>query len=239
MMGDPERFGKAWFKRLAGSAAVPALGAQTAQAVDPYMRDAQTIVDAIKNRVPVLSQSLPVKRDVWGEAIERGDSIGPDLLSPIYATQLSKDPVNREVARLRVPLSQPKRYMKADGKRVDLTPQQYDELLQLSGPPAKQYLRGVLDTPEWKSMRDDERAEFVKEAMKEFRVIGRAALKERYPELAGADANEGAVPLQGMELLETLKDYKQGDGEKVGSLKGIVPPEYVAPPPPHGYVLRR
>jgi hypothetical protein len=235
MLSDPERFGRAWTKRLVGSAAVPAIAAQSAQAIDPHMRDAQTIVDAIKARVPVLSQSLAVKRNIWGEAIERGDSLGPDILSPIYATQMSTDPVNRDVARLRVPLSPPKRFMKIGGQRVDLTPEQYGELQQLTGQPAKQYLGGVIGTPEWQQMSNDERAVFVKEAMKEFRAMGRASLEERYPELAGADANEEAVSSAGMNLLATLKGAPRKGEAKPRSHKGIGPPEYITPPLPAGY----
>lgn len=50
----------------------------------------------------------------------------------------------------------------------------------------------------------------------------RASLKERYPELAGADANEDAVAPKGNVLLRTLKEYQTAAGAK--SLKDIVPP---------------
>jgi hypothetical protein len=59
VLSDPERYGKNYVQRLASSMAVPALLSQTAQAIDPNMRDARTIMDAIKARVPVAGCPLP------------------------------------------------------------------------------------------------------------------------------------------------------------------------------------
>ena len=195
VLTDPERYGKAYLQRLAGSMAVPSLVNQAAQASDPYMRNARSIVDAIKARVPVLSETVPMRRDVWGEPVERGTSLGPDIASPIFTKRISDDPVRQEIARLGVPLSTPPRYLKVRGKRFDLTPGQYDELVQLSGKPAKQYLDDYMRTAEWQGMPDDQRVEFVSETLKEFRSAGREALKERYPEFSGGAATtKGADP---------------------------------------------
>lgn len=214
-LSDPERFGPAWSRRLAGSAAVPAIAAQAAQAIDPHLRDARTILDAVKARVPVVSEGLPVRRNVWGEPIKRGASVGPDLISPIYSSPISSDPVKQEVARLRVPLSMPKRFMRVDGNRVDLNPQQFDELVQLSGQPAKSYLDGFVRSRDWQLMSYDERAEFIKEKMKDFRADGTEALKQRYPELVGVGTtrgSKGALPPlpPGFQLQATRKPKPPG-----------------------------
>jgi hypothetical protein len=214
---------------------VPAVAAQAAQAIDPHLRDARTILDAVKARVPVISESVPVRRNVWGEPIERGNSVGPDLLSPIYAKQVSADPVRREIGRLRVLLSMPQRFLRIEGQRVDLTPEQYDELVQLSGQPAKKYLDQEVRSPAWRQMRDDERAEFVKETMEEFRAAGRDALKARYPELGeGLAPDDAPAPPPGFGTSRATKAVQL----KPKSLKEIVPPEMIAapPPPPPGYI---
>ena len=100
VLTDPERYGKAYLQRLAGSMAVPSLVNQAAQASDPYMRNARSIVDAIKARVPVLSETVPMRRDVWGEPVERGTSLGPDIASPIFTKRISDDPVRQEICLL-------------------------------------------------------------------------------------------------------------------------------------------
>lgn len=193
MLSDPDRFAPSWFRRLGGSLAVPSLLNQTAQAIDPNLRDARTMADAIRARIPVVSEGLPVRRDVWGEAIERGSSLGPDLVSPIYTTSIKDDPVRKEVARLGVPLSMPQRFIRVDGERVDLTAEQFGEMAQLSGQLAKRYLDEFIGSDEWRSMRDDERVEFVSDTLSEFREAARAALKERHPELGGSSASEPAA----------------------------------------------
>jgi hypothetical protein len=49
------------------------------------------------------------------------------------------------------------------GKRIPLDAQQYGELVQLSGQPAKQALTQALKSPEWKAMGDEDRRQFVKD----------------------------------------------------------------------------
>jgi hypothetical protein len=186
VLSDPERYGRQYFQRLAGSLAVPALASQTAQALDSDLHDARTVMDAIKARVPVLSESVPVRRNVWGEPVGNGDALGPDIVSPFYASTVKSAPINQEIARLRVPLSMPRRYLTIEKRRVDLSPEQYDELVQLSGKPAKQALEQAIASPEWRSMDDAERIELVKDTMADFREAARAVLIERHPELAGS-----------------------------------------------------
>lgn len=68
--------------------------------------------------------------------------------------------------------------------------------MQLSGQPAKKYLEGVIGTRDWQMMRDDERVEFVKDTLKQYRETARETLKERHPELAGADVTDSPqVPM--------------------------------------------
>lgn len=194
VLSDPERYGKHYVQRLAASMAVPAIASQTAQTLDPNLHDARTIMDAIKARIPVVSKSVPVRRNVWGDPIKAGDSVGPNIVSPFYASAVSKDPLNREIARLQAPLSMPQRSVMVAGKRVPLTPSQYDEYVQLSGKAAKSYLEQFITTPEWKAMTDDERRDEVKGALEDFRGAARDELRTNYPELNG---DGGASPQAG------------------------------------------
>jgi len=234
VLSDPERYGDAYFRKLAGSMAVPAIASQAAQAADPHMRDARTIVDAIRARVPVLSEGVPVRRNVWGDPVERGESVGPDFLSPIYSTRVKPDALSQEVARLRVPLTLPKRHLIVGGKKIDLDAKEYGELVQLSGRPARTYLEGYIQTPDYLALSDLDRVEFIKEAMSEFRKAGRDAIKGRYSSLGGgiAPGDRKALP-PGFEPERGTRASKL----KPKSLREIVPPEMIggAPLPP-GFV---
>jgi endonuclease YncB( thermonuclease family) len=186
VLSDPERYGKHYVQKLAASMAVPAIASQTAQALDPNIRDARTIMDAIKARIPVVSQSVPVRRNVWGEPVKAGNAIGPDILSPFYASAINPSPLNQEIARLRAPLSMPQRAIRIEGKAVNLSPPLYDEFVQLSGQPAKKYLEQQIRTRDWRSMNDEDRRQFVKDTLAEFRDTAREELIKRHPELGGA-----------------------------------------------------
>ncbi|MFP5328862.1 MAG: thermonuclease family protein [Alphaproteobacteria bacterium] len=219
VLSDPERYGKNYVQRLAGSVAVPSLVNQASQSTDEYLRDARTILDGIKARVPVLSESVSPRLNVWGEPIERGNSVGPDLVSPFYAKQASRDPMKREMARIRAPLSMPQRAIFVDGKRVKLTQEQFARYVQLSGQPAKQYFSEFIKSPVWKHMTDDERREEVKESLAGFRDAARDELKRLYPELRGKSLPPPPA------------------GARAAKSSNAAGDEFVIPPPPDGFEL--
>ena len=194
VLSDPERYGRNYFQRLISRMAVPALLNQTAQATDPNLRDARTIMDAIKARVPVLSQSVPARLNVWGEPIANGDAVGPDIVSPFYASRASNDPVKQEMARIRAPLSMPQRSLTVNGKKVELTPEQFADYVHLSGSAAKTWLDSYIKSDEWRAMSDDERRDAVKDGFKDFRDAARDELKRHYPELQGSVGEAPPVP---------------------------------------------
>lgn len=190
VLSDPERYGKTWVQRMAGTAAAPPIIGNAARASDPDVRHVNSVLDAIKNRVPVLSRDLEARRDVWGEPIKRGSGAGQgpvagtlNYINPVYYSRESRDPLRREVARLRAPLSMPQRFLRIGKENRKLTPEQYGAYVELSGKPAKQYLDEFIKTREWRAMGDDERREHLKETLTEFRDIARGELKRRYPEL--------------------------------------------------------
>jgi endonuclease YncB( thermonuclease family) len=185
-LSDPERHGASWASRLAASGAVPAIVAHAAGSMDPELRDARTILDKIKQRVPGLSSNIEARRNVWGEEIKKGDSFGPDFLSPIYTSQVDTSPLMREVARLNAPLPMPQRKLTVDGKQVELTPEQYSYYVQLSGKPAKKYFEDMLDSRRWQRMSDEHKREFMKKKLEGFRATARGQLKDMFPELQSA-----------------------------------------------------
>lgn len=185
-LSDPERHAASWASRLAASGAVPAIVAHAAGAMDPEMREARTLLDKIKQRVPGMSRNIEARRNVWGEEMKKGDSFGPDFLSPIYTSKADASPLMQEVARLKAPLSMPQRTITVDGKRVELTPEQYSYFVQLSGKPAKKYFEEMIDTRRWKRMDDEHRREFMKKKLEGFRATARGQLRDMFPELQSA-----------------------------------------------------
>ncbi len=147
-LSDPERFGKAWAQRLAGSAAVPSIAAsgcpgngsphagcsdhlRRGQGAHPLSPEACRCGGTFG-----VSRSSAATR--WGRTSSRR-SIQSNSV-PIPCETRDWPPA--------VPLSMPQRFARIDGQRVDLTPEQYDELVQLSGRPAKAYLDQQVRSPE-------------------------------------------------------------------------------------------
>lgn len=153
------------------------------------------MLDGLKNRLPGLSHDLAARRNVWGDEVKRGSGAGQGLsgaaynfVSPVYTTTISRDPLMQEVAKLRAPLSMPQRTITSGGEKRKLTPEQYSYYVQLSGKPAKAFLSGYIQTQEWQSMGAEDRREFLKETMEDYRKSARDELKRMYPDLeSGGD----------------------------------------------------
>lgn len=110
---------------------VPNFFARASSAEDDYLREARSVLDAVKRRIPELSEDLPVKRNILGEPVTPPSGYLPftDTLSPGMAQRISRmvspaafskevdDPVKQEIARLSYGFSLPSK----DFGGVDLT----------------------------------------------------------------------------------------------------------------------
>jgi hypothetical protein len=80
---DPDRYGQRWVQNYVSSF-VPNALAQAARRQDPYSREAKTVIDAIKSKIPGLSETLPPRRDIWGEPIPNQEAVGGKAVTGIY-----------------------------------------------------------------------------------------------------------------------------------------------------------
>lgn len=168
----------AWGRRL-GSSVVPAFVAQYAQSQDPYIREAKTLTDAIKARVPGWSETLLARRDVFGEKMMREGALGPDIASPFFVSEVKDNPVAREMLEIGYYPSMPGRKLAGH----ELTAQQYDRYVELSGKTATTVLRAAIAKPSWKRMSRDDKEETIRKEFSEARKMARAKLKREWPEL--------------------------------------------------------
>lgn len=105
-----------------------AMGA-TARELDPVMREVNSVLDAFKAKVPGYSDTLPPRRNLFGEPIVLGGGLGPDMITPIYTNTAKHDPVTEELVRLQLPLSMPSKSIEG----VPLDPLEYDAYVVLQG----------------------------------------------------------------------------------------------------------
>jgi len=125
---DPDRASLRYLQNLAGTL-VPTGVAQIERLVDPELRNVRTILDGIRQRIPGYSDSLPPRRNFWGEPIVMPAGFGPDILSPFYISKGKNSPIDKELFRQKNPLSMPRKVQNLQGVEVELTPQEYDNLL--------------------------------------------------------------------------------------------------------------
>jgi hypothetical protein len=175
---DPERYGANWLRRQAG-AVVPNIVGQTAQAYDPYLREARSMLDEVKSKVPGLRETLPIKRDSFGRPIKREGSIGPDILSPIYKSTHKNDGVADELVRLNLPIRRPSKEIAG----VELKAEEYGKLQELSGGYIKIALSKVMTDPRYNRLDDEDKRDLLTKMMIKPRAAGRIATVRFYDDL--------------------------------------------------------
>jgi len=186
-IGDPQRYGDSYTRRLAGSLTTPAASSQLAQTIDPTLREARTVLDAIRARVPGASKSLLPQRDVWGEPIVREGGLGPDLVSPLPVSTDRDDAVTREAIAAGAVIGKP--------QRKDMSDAEFNEFVRIAGQTMKQAMQAHIADPAWKSMAVEDRRSVFDQEKKAARKAAREALSGAREESTVPPLPDGATRL--------------------------------------------
>jgi Ca2+-binding EF-hand superfamily protein len=149
-MRDPGRFLPKFLKSLAGSV-VPSAVAGVASALDPDIREARTILDKIKSRIPGMSQGLPGQRDVFGEAREKGGAFLSRLVSPVEVSKQKNDAIESEMERLKIFPSMVDRKIKGR----ELSPKQYEHYVKYAGELSRSWIGDLIKDEFYKDLPDE------------------------------------------------------------------------------------
>jgi hypothetical protein len=181
-LDDPDRYGGSYVRNLIGNISVPySIGMrQLATRVDPYARQARTILDEIKSGIPFESETLFPRRDIWGEPVLNREFSG------VYATRLQTDPVNQAMLNLHVWPAPVKR----DIRGVQLTDQQYDDYARIAGRLAKQQTHMVVASPAFAAMPDGIKHNALESAISSARQTAESYVMMHNPSIIKA-ATEG------------------------------------------------
>lgn len=156
-MSEPDRFGANFAQGLAGSMVPGAVG-QVAQWTDPYVREINSIGDAVKNRIPGMRTDLFMVRDPFGEPIAGKERVGG--ITPIAVRDMSQDKVRIEASRLHVSVAKAPKNIQLPSMgdhelgKVDLTPAQQDVFATTEGKLAYEQLNKVVNSVYWDSKPD-------------------------------------------------------------------------------------
>lgn len=161
---DWEHYGRGFTNGLVGSF-VPGILGQTARMEDELDREARTAFTSLQSRIPFMREDLLPKRDRWGEPVIARE------WGPAQVRAVNDDPVNQAMLNLGINVAQPQR--KIGG--IELTEQQYDDYVRLSGRMAKNFLDGLV-TAEFRTMPPGVQVDVIKSMIESSRAMARAAL---------------------------------------------------------------
>lgn len=167
---DPGRYGEGYLRSLASGFVPYSVGlAQMARAQDPYSRQARTVMDSIKAKVPGLSETLFPRRDIWGEPMPNRDAVGAKGLTAIYESQMSHDPVNQAMLNLGIAPAPVERKI----RNVELTDQQYDDYSRIAGRATKMRLDAIVNSPTFQTWPNEVKHYAISEIIRGCREMAR------------------------------------------------------------------
>lgn len=168
-ISEPERYGQYFLESLAGTV-VPTGVAQVAKAVDPTLRETETVIDHIKSRIPGQSQKLPPRVDRWGKEIKREGGFAANLISPVWVSTDVSSAVDDELRRLNV---FPGRVSKEKAGGGKIEPEPYSKMLKEIGPKVYNTLDTFIKSDVYKDLSDELKKKQVESIISAMRRIGR------------------------------------------------------------------
>jgi len=172
-LSDPDRYGDKYVQRFLTSV-VPSFVRRAASAVDPTLRKTENVKEAFQSRLPYLSKALLPRRDIFGREIEYEGNIFSRFILPIGISTESKDPVDKELIRLKIYPNMPSD--RVSGEK--LTPEQYDQYAKESGEMAHKILidyAGV-GKKRWERLPDFIKEDIIKNSIRSARDFTRKRL---------------------------------------------------------------
>tara|TARA_R110000868_G_scaffold257134_1_gene514228 strand:- start:141 stop:3476 length:3336 start_codon:yes stop_codon:yes gene_type:complete len=153
-IAEPGRFGPKLVQNLAGSV-VPNIVGQPTQMTDPVAREVNSILDAIRARIPTQRSELLPQIDIFGEPVKTKERFAG--ATPITQTKESTDKVRLEAERIGLSVSDPKKsiqMLRGAGKygEVEMTPEERNLFATVSGKFAHKVLTEIVNDPSWDTL---------------------------------------------------------------------------------------
>jgi len=217
-----EAITKAAFKKL-GDSLVPAIVRNTAQAQDPVMREASEFLDYFARNIPMLSDSLPERRDWLGLPIVRKDKDGgfiEALVQPLRVSEREDDMVRLEISALAQNdpdlLMATRPAARFNGQKI--TPKEHARVLAIQGQEWRdpstglnmhEALAELVNSEDYASYSDPRRAQSIKDTVSRYRRLATAAIKRGdYPDMDPMLDRTGTAQAQDMGEKKGWEPYR-------------------------------
>jgi hypothetical protein len=142
---DPDRYLASWAQNMAASA-MPAsvLMGQVARQGDPFTRQARTLMDRVRERLPSEREALAKRIDIGGDPIMQTQTIGV----PTAVSQQRSDPLAETMLRLGISHRPPQRRI----QNVELNDQEYESYATAIGQARWQVLTPLAQSPQFRAV---------------------------------------------------------------------------------------
>lgn len=189
--------------------------------INDFFAGADSFFHNAKSRIPGLSMSQPIKRDLWGRPVMHVSGMGPawEILSPSRASHSRAEPIDIELSRLRYYPSMPRREFTVppelrfgpgdDGRRgLQDRPDIYNYFLQVRGGLILDRLNAMVEGKSeegafYASATDEDRREMIANVMTEAGKQARAeVIREFYADfsdMAARKAEAQNIPAPALE----------------------------------------
>jgi len=183
-VNDPDRYAKRTIQRFLSSF-IPTAAYYARKGTDPYARDVRSTMDSFLNRIPGRSDELPYKRNILGEPRKYAKGFG-GIYSPLNVSKENQDQVYEEFVKIGYTPTIPSRQIRG----VDLTSEQYDELLSLQQNQLalRAKLQNVISSPRWKNFNNYQKEQTLDAIISASQEAARNLMLVRYPGLLQQEA---------------------------------------------------
>lgn len=207
MVFEPERRVRPEMQRL-GASFLPysSFLNQLAQADDSTLREVHTMGEALRAKIPGMSDDLEPVRNILGEPVSRSGRLGMDTLgsaalffSPIAVSEVSSDTLHQEFVKLGHPFNPPypsqegvdlREVRNATGRRAYDRWQELHGEVKINGMSLRQALRKVVRDPSYQRLNpestpefDSPRIQILRRVMGRYRRAAYRTMLQEYPEL--------------------------------------------------------
>jgi hypothetical protein len=167
---DPQRHGERYASALISSF-VPFASAsyQFERYTDNSVRQANGIIESIKQKIPGYAEDLMPRRDTWGEPVQNNN----------FGVEVSNDPVKQYLASAGFNVAMPPKQIMG----VKLDEQQYDDFVRISGRTAKMQLDRIVHSSQWQRIPPEAKHQIFMEIIKQARNAARGQILRMNPSL--------------------------------------------------------
>lgn len=164
---DPGRYGVNFAESIT-SGFVPQAMLVPTQAMDPYLRRPNGVVEAWKKKIPWLSKDVVPVRNVWGEAQQKEGGVLRRTISPIETTTVKEiSPIDAELKKMGIEMGFPSK--KVSGFALD--DKHYDMYSATSGQILKKTLNQIIEMPSYQNLSLSKKEELINKTIRKVRDI--------------------------------------------------------------------